>query len=1008
MSETAEKKKQLQVGLGVLNKLVIGVTPIYPVRYAYVNFFEEQLSAPSPPPKISTLLQGNIHQSHGYVVRLLREGWVYIREEDNPQKGNFHIFKYQKEETSDGNVEERFYKYLFKNGINAKDGIIPDNSGAKGKLGYPFVFVSDQKALIRIVYSEHEWSADVIDKIHGDEEIRKKTMQMVDLRKETDTDSIINTDENLKNLIEDYKERQDRFFESKSNQSPNTSLDVLTTELSYNLKTEDVAEALQRSIYTGRGRIIALHDPLGRQKEIAFAHAQLALWEKAEATENVYPYTIGRFVKDMQASTDEDIQDMLKENINLGEHKKYWEEMDSRFGQFKTRQKEFAELYKAFMMDPGVTGQPGSLDSYFKYFFASDSLTKQEDLENEIQKIGQTCVGLFDGILSTTPGNIVMEQIINDAADNFENQDTSDNVFNILIMNLLIRIITQPQGRVDWTPITIKFLDYIMLHIAPILGKIASAATEATRVGYEVTKRGFYVLKLGAIIQLAENIIPKILEKGFGVYVDDNNRVKLTADELGKLVARMIDASQGSTKQAKQAMDAIEEAADLNLKRGKNLFNWIERVKKAELPKLYTLSKVDVNPANYNRYQFAHEAGKIQKVALLFDTGFAGLSAYFNVKAIYDLQGQNEYSLANPISQGSHLQNIVSLTSTITALTVDTLVIAYSTTAFTGKVLEKAATPAALKALAPALKARAANLGGLVNGAGTFAAKLIVVANLAGAIASIWSGFNSLHAGNTGEATGHFMVAGGSVVLFVQGLIAMGSGTAAAGAGLAPTGIGLGVALFGLALIGIGAVLLYIYGKSDFEKLLQNCFWGSGGKYAIWLRESVRPNIQDRLADARLIRQDAEMQTYYAVELQEFSNYLNMPQLKIEKDVPFAASIRDLPRTYDYTFTLPNFVPGVSEIYYGIYTPSDLQENGQMTMSLNQELTDKLAEQIANSKITPANGAAIINARLEIKALARIIWAYEPSPGTLTPLRYIRNGDIYTQPLIGMLDENPR
>jgi len=214
----------------------VGILPLYPVRYAYANFFEQSLSEPTEPPPLSTLLRaGSINKGNGYMVRLLRQGWIYIREEDDPANGYFHIFKYQQVERY-GEIVEHFSKHLFKNRRNAQDGLVEDRSGRAGNR-YPFVFVRRDVQDISIVYSEHKWSADVIDHMNASADTRAKSMQRVNLSAENDPHTLRATPENLSQLVEDYRDRQRRLLKlSHSPQDANAddiSLDILTTQQSY-------------------------------------------------------------------------------------------------------------------------------------------------------------------------------------------------------------------------------------------------------------------------------------------------------------------------------------------------------------------------------------------------------------------------------------------------------------------------------------------------------------------------------------------------------------------------------------------------------------------------------------------------------------------------------------------------------------------------------------------------------------------------------------------------------
>uniref|UniRef100_UPI0036DCF709 toxin VasX n=1 Tax=Photorhabdus sp. RM96S TaxID=3342822 RepID=UPI0036DCF709 len=110
------------------------IKPIYPVRYAYVNFFGKELEKPEAPPDIHTLMfSSSLQQTKGYAARLLRPGWIYIKEEDpltargSKARGYLHIFKYcvsEKEVNGKKQRVEKFKKYMFLNRRDASEGLI--------------------------------------------------------------------------------------------------------------------------------------------------------------------------------------------------------------------------------------------------------------------------------------------------------------------------------------------------------------------------------------------------------------------------------------------------------------------------------------------------------------------------------------------------------------------------------------------------------------------------------------------------------------------------------------------------------------------------------------------------------------------------------------------------------------------------------------------------------------------------------------------------------------------
>ncbi|WP_415674767.1 toxin VasX, partial [Vibrio neptunius] len=119
---------------------IANVLPIYPVRYGYANFFDTIMPAQAPPTLPDMASASGLNDTGGYLLRLLREGWIYIKEEggqaDNQQ---IHIFRYAQTETATG-VLEKFEKYYFTNQENAQDGLTLDTSS--GATFYPFAFVT--------------------------------------------------------------------------------------------------------------------------------------------------------------------------------------------------------------------------------------------------------------------------------------------------------------------------------------------------------------------------------------------------------------------------------------------------------------------------------------------------------------------------------------------------------------------------------------------------------------------------------------------------------------------------------------------------------------------------------------------------------------------------------------------------------------------------------------------------------------------------------------------------
>ncbi|MBC8952262.1 toxin VasX [Xenorhabdus sp. PB62.4] len=425
------------------------IKPIYPVRYAYVNFFGAELEKPEAPPDIHTLMSATTQkESKGYAARLMRPGWIYIREEDSmehrPSKtAYFHIFKY---EQNGKQQTENFRKFIYRNMKNARDGVVPE-PGLNGE-GYPFLFVAKDVSNISIAYSEHLWHPDVIARINGDLELRKKTMQFINLDDDNQPHAIEANEANFTKLIQDYKTRKEQFTAVKAKIDANNfgdldlttlRIDELTTQLSYEMDADKIAHEIRNKLcYQEKSRIVILHDPVGRQKEILEAHNILDMIQQYNAERNLYPLTIGLYVEDfIEINHNTPIERRaIKEALNQTAVRTHWPQIKNEHLEFEKRQDAFISLFKAFASAPAVTGQLGSLDNYLRYFFFIHEHENREILaENDIQET-HTFVDLisdiFNGLQMSITSEKMLEELISLAAETSDISKTSPDAVTIL------------------------------------------------------------------------------------------------------------------------------------------------------------------------------------------------------------------------------------------------------------------------------------------------------------------------------------------------------------------------------------------------------------------------------------------------------------------------------------------------------------------------------------------------------------------------------------------------
>ncbi len=954
------------------------ITPIYPVRYAYANFFGDRLEAAAAPPPLSQMLgRSAVSQTRGYVARVLRPGWIYIREEDGPGGGHFHIFKYAHHVNGE-QLEERFPKYQFANGVDARGGLVEDTSSGRAG-GYPFVFVRKDVTRIRIAYSEHQWHPEVIERMHGNASERAAAMQLVVLDGD-DPATVPASAENLAALVEDYRTQQTRVLQlHASDAAPEVrtlALDILTTQDSYQMDSAQIAEALRRRARPGETpRILALHDPVGRQRDIAEVHAKLALWEKEYASTNVYPFTIGQLVERLRQSPSSEVRDILTKSIHWGEHLQYWRRgMEADLRTFQTRQQQFAELYQAFMSGAAHGGEPGSLATYFSKFFCLKP-ESPTDAAQEFTKLCQLSAGLFNGIIASQPGRAVMEEL----SAQMEQRNAA-----YAITKALATLATTPQTSFQWSAAAIEAADDLLRQLGPLWGDACAWAAYSGRLGMRAANR----LTANSVQYIVDDFIPALL-RVFGLEIKPGGGVRLSHDALARVLASSLRHNVRSYPLSPGGQGVAAVVAERSLQGFTRLFDWGERVRNDNLPQLWTLAEVKVTRVIGARYHLADFGNGAQRVGIMLEGSLGGLSAFFNVNTITSVLNQSRFEEADPITRGSRISSALQLVSALSALTVDTLSVARSVSAAGSFVLNRQSAALA-KALAPRLENHAGKLGRLL--AGRLVSGLVAVANLAAALDAITMGIEAWNDNNRPALVGSAMVGVGLTVLFGY--------AAAAFFGSAVTGPGVVAGtIAALLLTAVGTVTVALSAKSHFERMLENCFWGKGEKYLFWDPKAKRRGIEDRVRLARSLGTNKSVANWYQTELQEFMNYLNMPALEKSDDSTFFTAAR----IHTLVFTLPNFQPGVSELHCAVHSWRSTARGSRAR--LDSALTTRLREAIGQAALTQAEGFTRITVSLPASGRIRLHWYYEPQPGLYAPLRHLASNGLQPRPLLGMIDD---
>ncbi len=975
------------------------ITAIYPVRYGYANLFDDVI-APSEPPPISQLLSADsIAAGDGYVARLLRPGWIYIREEAGGSA--MQIFRYDRESPDGTEVVERFRKYLFTNRIDASGGLELDRSS--GRDFYPFVFVNKGVSEVSILYTEHELAGEIVDKINGNAAFRAQTMQRINLVA-GGRDAVEASSENLGRLVEDYRARRDRVL----SEADGVALDIMMTEGSFRIDPDLVAQQISNTeCYGDTSMIVALNDPVGRQIEIAQTHAKLAVWEQDVAALNLYPYMIGQFVEAARTSANEDITDAVTDNINLAAHQEYWCEMDEQFQNFAQRRAEIAALYRAFMYPGAHTDRVGSLDQYFRYFFAYDTPT-----EPELVKLLTVAGPIFDGLMASEQGQQMLAELADHAhgAEAYKPIYEQQNVLGAFTRGL-IALTTQAQANVDWEASTARAMDRAMNGLGAFWGR----AIADSQFAGQITQRAGYRMSAAALQNIVDQVIPKVLDV-FGLAITDGT-VRYSSEDIGRMVGR---AMQMNVERGGYAgIDYLERAAE-RMENGQKVFDWGRRQSSGRLARLWRMAEVDVTRPSGARYAFSVDAGTGKPVGIIVDRGFAGLSAFFNVMTIASLAHQSQFSRANPLQRGSMLHDALTFGSAISALTVDMMTVGRAGFELAGYASTRVLPAAAAARLAPGMTARASGLARLIGG--TLGTRLIAVANFAMAITSTMNAIGEFRQGNTTAGVGHAMMALGAGVLFFTAAASLGGGAAVSGATVVGLPVALVASILALICLGIGTVLVLLYSRNPFELLLFQCFWGKSRNYAFW-KGDTRPAILDQITQAQSIafgtERSAQMQISFRLEVQEFMNIFAMPQMEL--DIYGGSTSRMLfgnlfsdDRSYDIILRLPQFVIGQSEIVAGVYANGvPVPDTGLVSQSydatLTSRFTDAVRTAIENGRYTHADGMMVLTLRVDFGQRANILWYYLPKPDVIVPMRMLTNrGELRVSGITaGMRNERP-
>ncbi|UUM31577.1 PAAR-like domain-containing protein [Vibrio japonicus] len=973
--------------------VIENVIPIYPVRYGYANFFDEVMPAQAPPSMSEMTAASGLKETGGYLLRLLREGWIYIKEESEEENRPFHIFKYAQTQTATG-VLEKFEKYFFTNEENAQDGLTLDTSS--GSTFYPFAFVTANTKKISIAYSEHEWSAAIIDKMNGDKDLRKKSMQQVDLSSPQTEFSQEATQENLSALVEDYRNNDEKWLADKDSAKPMPhGLDLATTTLSYHLAAEGVVETMQKSHSEHKdGTLVALFDPTGRQRDISKVISKNVAEQQAYVSVNQYPLTIGQYAQSCLESDIPEVKQAAEENLDTERLPLFLKAYQREISTKKTERKKLLALMDYFVAGKGAEDEVGSLTCYLRHYFD----IRQQGIIDPAAEMGKLLFllgSLFEGVTASEEGIESMDRWVGEAFYT-EELTSLDKVWGISLKAIQM-VFLQPQEQINWH----HAVPPVLTSIGNYLARIQAEFTYGTKLLGNSGLECFY-----------RSTLPSLFDALLGVRFT-GNRLNVALDDIENLIYKQT----GQTNSTKS-----------NVQFGEKLLNWSEMKANRAEQRIFEL--LEAEPTTSAPEWLKKLADKLPTKTLLhFAQESAGLGLTYwsyqaNVNTINDLLAQTQFDTLDPVNDDKeYAYRTVKMLSTLAAITADSITLSQ----YSAKGVNVAArgTERALLALQKQLpnmsKQLAEKLG--VRSLQAYSQRLdtrlaaapikglVVGANVAMAFIYFWDVFTSYRSGNKQASLG-YLTGGVSSLLIALSVIE------------GPVGVILLVV--GLAGLLFSAYQIDRFGKNSFENLLYSSFWGTSKYYPFWSdfkKQEDIDTVQERIdviaaavSDNNKAVTSDNIKYFDAalnIESQEFLNYFYAPKLTIVD-----SSIRpygSVPYRYkfSYVFVLPDFKMNVSQLHGSIYRELDDAKYAAYSVpepdkAMTETFRSALVAAFEDKALCIAKEDGLhVTVNVEFSHPARLIWCYEPTPNTVVPKRYLTSSGYISTSQIGMLDEKP-
>ena len=783
------------------------IIPIFPVRFAIKPTVLTEISKSYR----NVSAEDNLHNEVDHEFRRIRQGFVYIFakngvEDENTRtdtkKGKWLIFRYNTEagDANSSNVNTGndipFYlrhpdtdinvggQYVFKL-YEWVDGYASGQWRLNDSRTYPYAFVPHTTTEIEIAYSEHRWPAYFFEQLENDSALREKLFTQVSLgAEETPFSAPLSK---LQDLVVDFKSNMvDEFVRGVF--GPLTEYADSHT----GVKPQSPNQIAPCEYSQTTGRIVALHDPVGRILDINERIHKNDNERAAFSLAHQYPLTTARAVERIKDIVDDAnwVKDLIYDDIIVDD--KLWKELYNSEQQFDLIAENLLDLHKVSIahnqnysihkqIDFALSGVTGSSETK-----DLELITYASELLNQIYLgVGNTIPGSKYQIetIAQTGGSTAMGRTIND--------------YLKVWAKVADLVKTGVQKRLDKALGAAESFDSFLKINGPELGKLQ--------------------------LQYSNPAFMETLEKLYGI--DDFNQRPLKITDVEDVIKNGMlpetsnnSFSAGETNITRQNTNTVQSQQNL----GRTVSN------------TQNIDTIDLQYISIEG-EFYPSAGFQEKAASQLDTrlSMAGLSAFLNFSGIYFiLEGRNNQTAqtnVGKIAENTYLNLVVATGSVINDIYEcrqtfsNGNFVRTSSQGLSQKLYKTLGNNSTLKPIA--------NLSSRVRVGAISGARISQFAGKAfGAIGVLFTAFTAYEGfstGNKAKGWGNTIAAFGSAMLL-------------AGALIGPIGIGIAI-----ILIAVGLITEWFGSLNPVEEWAYKSFWGKSDYY--W-GEKV-----DRLAVERLI-----------------------------------------------------------------------------------------------------------------------------------------------------------